>query len=325
MLPALIVLAVVAVLAAAWALTLNRSARLRQAELAKVTDDLTTTSANLVTAEARVATLENERSAAVTRAEAADLRARSEQQRAAEAETRAKEEWDRAAAADTRASAERTRAEEERARAEQEREVAATERRTAEGERERAAAADAASEAAVARATTAEQELLDIQRTLDPEGLWVFERRRLCRLWRDWVSVHLDATCPLPVRPTMEAARAAVDIVASASREECGVPIDVGWAIPLDTPISIEGVLVLLRAVEELVATARRTNGGELTITRTGEDLDLALIADPGQVLPTDLAASTASLGWQVTVDANIMRVRLAAALASRPTAPQPF
>ncbi len=325
MLPALIVLAVVAVLATGWALMLRRAGGLIKAELAKTSDDLNATTVTLTSAEAKVATLENECAAAATRAQAADLRARSEQQRAAEAETRAKEEWDRAAAADTRASAERQRAEDERARAEEEREVATAERRTAEGERERAAIAEAASVDAAARANVAEQELLAVRSTLDPEGLWVFERRRLCRLWRDWVSVHLDATCPMPIRPSMEAARAAVDILASASREECGVPIDVGWAIPLDAPISIEGVLVLLRAVEELVTTARRTNGGELTITRSGDDLHLALVADPGQVLPTDLASSTAALGWQVTVNGNTMKVRLPAVLAPRPTAAQPF
>lgn len=264
--------------------------------------------------------------AAATRAEAAEQRAKTEAARAQSAEQRAEADGSRAVTAESRFAEERDRAEAERGRAEDE-------RSRAEAERSRAESSAVEAQTAAARAETAEDRLAEVRRTLDPDGLWLFERRRLTRLWRDWVSVRLDEESPVPIEVGRDAVRIGIEIMASASREECGVPIDVVWDDEVDValePIATELALVVLRAADELVATARRTNGGELRVAAAGPDLVLTLATEPDQLVPPDLVLPSSAVGWRVESGPARLAVRLVGVLpgpsgsepASEPTSP---
>lgn len=306
MLPGLVVACVLLVAALAWAIVAARSAKAGRTRVAELEATLGERDAALAAQGAELVAAREAAGAATNRADAAEQRARTEATRAEEATRRGEAEAERAG----RAEASLTRAEslagDERTRADRERE-------RADRERSRAEEAGTAASAAEQRADAAARDLLAVQRTLDPEGLWLFERRRLCRIWRDWVSVQLDAPCPLPARPDLDAVQAGIEILTAASREEIGVPIDLAWHVDPGTELTVAGALVVLRAADELVATARRTNGGELgvTIAPGAEDARLALVTAPDQVVPTDLVASGALVGWTVEATATSLAVTL--------------
>ncbi len=288
-LPALLALAVLLIAATVWGAVTTARLRTARADSAAAAAAADTAQAAAAEADARA---EREAAAAVaaaTRADAAEQRARTEQARALDAEARAKLEWDRAASAERRAD------------------VAAAEAEQAATEAARAAQ----------RADGAEAALDAARRTLDPEGLWLFERRRLGRLWRDWVSVTLDGTPPVPAAAGIDALRIGVDILAAASREECGVPIDVRWALEPDLVLDTAQVLVVLRAAEELVATARRTSGGDLAVERDDADLVVSLTTEAGQLVASDLLPASTSLGWRVAATDSVLTVRLPGIVAT--------
>lgn len=162
------------------------------------------------------------------------------------------------------------------------------------------------------RAEHAERQLHVLRTTADPPGQWTFERQRLCRLWRDWVSVTLEGECPIPEDPA-DAVRDAVGVLAAASREECGVPIEVAWDLDRarTASLSVEEVLALLRAAEELIAAARGSDGGSLRIAEQGGELALVLEADPHRAAPPVLASASPSVGWRLLDDGATLTIVL--------------
>jgi len=175
----------------------------------------------------------------------------------------------------------------------------------ARGDAERAAElAEQAKVAAVARAEAAEIRLVDLSGRAtaleagpppaDATSLWALERRRLARLWRERVAVVPDD--PAPVDVADDQVRAAVDVLAEASREESGVGIDVRWT--LDSPVPDAHAVAVVRCVEELLAAARRSDGGELLVAGgNGGGVLLELRLEPTIELPDDLVEALRDLG----------------------------
>ncbi len=288
MLAVVIVLAVAVAALAVVAIVLGRGKASADARVSALEAELGEVRTTAEAAQAEAATRTAERDAAQARADAAEGRAARHRADAEAARAEAATERTAAATARTRASAADAVAAEAS-------EAAATARAAADEATVEAVAARAAAEAA-------DDALARLRRALDPPGLWAFERERLCRIWHDWVSVTLDADCPLAVDPGA-AVTDAVAILADASREECGVPIDVSWSIDEATrrAMGLASVLVLLRAVEELVAAARGSDGAALSIGPAGADeLELVLTPDAARPMPPGLASSAADVGWDL-------------------------
>jgi|GEM_PF-2779445 len=175
----------------------------------------------------------------------------------------------------------------------------------ARGDAERAAElSEQAAAAALARAEAAEVRLVDVSGRAtaleagpppaDATSLWPLERRRLARLWRERVAVVPDD--PAPVDVADDQVRAAVDVLAEASREESGVGIDVRWS--LDEPVPDAHAVAVVRCVEELLAAARSSDGGELVVAAgNGGGVLLELRLEPTIELPPELVAALHDLG----------------------------
>jgi hypothetical protein len=216
------------------------------------------------------------------------------------------------AATTVRATTAEANAAEEKARAD------AQAKRTAEATKEaKAAAAKAAAEAA--RATTAESTAREataraeadeaLLRVLPPDGLWALEAQRIARLWRERVSVTLDGVSP--VVDAKDPALEAVQVLASASREESGVVVDLSWSV--DPVADAPHAVALVRLAEELIATARLADGAELDVRIEGDELVLRLSTDSAIGSPADLIDALARCGWKTEVLGRTIVVHLPA------------
>jgi len=191
-------------------------------------------------------------------------------------------------------------------------------KRTAEATKEaKAAAAKAAAESA--RASTAESTAREateraeadeaLLRVLPPDGLWALEAQRIARLWRERVSVTLDGVSP--VVDAKDPAFEAVQVLASASREESGVVVDLTWSV--DPVPDAPHAVALVRLAEELIATARLADGAELDVRVEGDELVLRLSTDSAIGSPAELSEALARCGWKTEVLGRTIVVRLPA------------
>jgi hypothetical protein len=172
-------------------------------------------------------------------------------------------------------------------------------------------AADAAKEAekaeAVARA--AGQRVLTLeQRSLDASGLWALEATRYDRMWRDHAAVGPEVASPLA--DARDPARAAIQILAEALREESGTAIDVQWKAA-DPPEPAPAAR-LVRACEELFAVARSVDTGVVEVVQHGEEsFTLDLRTEPALEPPPHVVAALEAGGCDVQNTGGVVEVRV--------------
>lgn len=140
-------------------------------------------------------------------------------------------------------------------------------------------------------------------------ALWALDARRLERLWRERVTVVPDDPSPLE---GAEPVRAAVEVLAAASREETGVVVDTSWAVV--GPVPGPAAVALVRVVEELVAAARDSDGGELVVGSTDGGYRLELRTEPATEPDPRLAEAVGVCGGSMAVDGPALVVTLPAA-----------
>jgi len=180
--------------------------------------------------------------------------------------------------------------------------------------------ADAADEAATASAREAEkaeavaraasERALALERaTVDAPALWALEAIRFDRMWRDHAAVGPNA--PSPLAETDDPARAAVEILAEALREDSGTAIELRW--------KAGGVLGpapaarLVRACEELFAVARRVDSGVVEVdTDDAGAFVVRFRTDPLLEPPDHVVAALEAAGCQPHVQADRLEVRIA-------------
>ncbi|MEL6982502.1 MAG: hypothetical protein AAFO29_08765, partial [Actinomycetota bacterium] len=107
--------------------------------------------------------------------------------------------------------------------------------------------------------------------TGDPSAdtLWDLEVARSERSWRNSVAIN-PVDDPSPFDSTDDPVRTAVEIEASALREDVGALIDVEWKIP---PIEASARRVLVvRVAQEMLASASRVPGAARLVV--SEDAD---------------------------------------------------
>lgn len=124
----------------------------------------------------------------------------------------------------------------------------------------------------------------------DASALWALEIARSERRWQLSVSPGMDM--PSPFDDTDDPLRLAVEVEASALREEVGTRIDVAWA--LSTPLPDQASLLVLRLAQELLAdAAARAETLELRVGLEDESSGVALalraLDEEGSVVPVAL------------------------------------
>lgn len=122
----------------------------------------------------------------------------------------------------------------------------------------------------------------------DAAALWALEIARSERRWQLSVSPGMDL--PSPFEDTDDPLRLAVEVEASALREEVGTRIDVAWE--LDTVLPDEASLLVLRLAQELLAdAASRAETLELRVGPEDDGVAVALRAhdEDGSVVPVAL------------------------------------
>ncbi len=217
----------------------------------------------------------------------------------------------------------------EAARAVRDAEETATERDGALAAAEAAEAAEKEAEAlalsAMARAESAEElaahaeEALRQARSeaaLDSRagGLWVLEALRLERRWRREVAPGQGS----PFDGSVDPARAALEILVEAAREEVGASFDLQWSV--DEPVPSTVALRLARLTEELLAeAAMATDGGELEITSGAAGLVLRLRTEPSFEISEELAAALGVLGDLGVVEDGALVVGVSLSDAAQP------
>jgi hypothetical protein len=191
-----------------------------------------------------------------------------------------------------------------------------------ETERERASAAtkaaeDAAKEAeksdAVARAAT-ERALALERRALDAGALWALEAVRFDRMWRDHAAVGPQA--PSPLADTADPARAAIEILADALREDSGTAIEVQWKA--DEVAAPAPAARLVRACEELLAAARTVDNGVIEVHRgdVAGSFVVRVRTEPVLDAPDHVLAALEAAGFEPKTDNDMVEVRVAPAEA---------
>lgn len=100
--------------------------------------------------------------------------------------------------------------------------------------------------------------------------LWDLELTRTERLWRNSVAINPVAD-PSPFDATEDPVRLAVEIEASALREDVGAFITIDWqAEPIESPARR---LLVVRVAQEMLATAARAPGAaKLVVTQSGDE-----------------------------------------------------
>lgn len=111
----------------------------------------------------------------------------------------------------------------------------------------------------------------------DAASLWQLEMMRSERTWRYHVAPGLDSPSPLD-QPGSDQLRTAVDIEASALREESGTAVEVEWNIP--RPLDPGPALVVLRQVQEHLAQfAKRSDRITVRVSDGGDHVKTEVIA----------------------------------------------
>ena len=185
-----------------------------------------------------------------------------------------------------------------------------------DAERERAAAAEAARDEATARADTAEARAAEAdtraagaetqateaaarfadaearaaeaasRNGLDPDVVWLLERARSDRTWRQ--SVAIGATSSSVFDGTDHPLREALQVELDAAREDVGAIVDLHLDAPPD--VTAAGSVLVLRAAQELLAQA----------VKAAEQTTLHVVADGADVVVT--VEATDEHGMPVTV-----------------------
>jgi hypothetical protein len=191
----------------------------------------------------------------------------------------------------------------------------------------RAAALD--SELQVAASTLAEairtrdaaqREAADLRDALatsaDAQVLWALEIARVERRWHLSVAPGIGLTSPLARCTPGDAPRVALDIIASALREETGTRFAIDWQ--LDAPLPAATALLVVRTGEELLsAAALSSDRVELHVTRQGDHVTVGVDAvdddqQPVALAPLDLATglrpgpASAAVGADATVQITL-------------------
>jgi hypothetical protein len=124
----------------------------------------------------------------------------------------------------------------------------------------------------------------------DAGALWALEIARSERRWQASVAPGMDL--PSPFEQTDDALKLAVEVEASALREEVGTRIDVAWALDADLPD--QASLLVLRLAQELLADA--ASRAETLELRVGLEDDSAGVAvalraldEEGTIVPVAL------------------------------------
>jgi DNA repair exonuclease SbcCD ATPase subunit len=124
----------------------------------------------------------------------------------------------------------------------------------------------------------------------DAGALWALEIARSERRWQASVAPGMDL--PSPFEQTDDALKLAVEVEASALREEVGTRIDVAWSLDADLPD--QASLLVLRLAQELLADA--ASRAETLELRVGLEDDSAGVAvalraldEEGSVVPVAL------------------------------------
>lgn len=146
------------------------------------------------------------------------------------------------------------------------------------------------------------------------EMLWDLEVARSERAWRNSVAIN-PVDDPSPFETTEDPVRTAVEIEASALREDVGAMITVDWnASLIDSP---SRRLIVVRVAQEMLALASRAPGAaKLIVAEQGDDGELKLefetMDDSKQVInlippriSSDLIDIRNDTGLSVTVKAE--------------------
>lgn len=146
------------------------------------------------------------------------------------------------------------------------------------------------------------------------EMLWDLEVARSERAWRNSVAIN-PVDDPSPFETTDDALRTAVEIEASALREDVGALITVDWqAKPIE---SAARRLLIVRVAQEMLAPASRAPGAARLLVTQDDEVDGELkmefaAADDNQVLnlippqiSSDLVDIRSDEGLSVTVKAE--------------------
>jgi hypothetical protein len=159
---------------------------------------------------------------------------------------------------------------------------------------ESASAAEAleAARAELAAATEALEAAASSSENGDAHALWALELTRSERRWQLSVAPGIDV--PSPFDDADDPLRLAVEVEASALREEVGTQIDVAWDLDHDLPD--EASLLVLRLAQELLAdAAARAETLELRVG--GEDdgvtVELRALDEEGVEVPVLLPELT--------------------------------
>jgi hypothetical protein len=173
------------------------------------------------------------------------------------------------------------------------------------------AAKEAEKSDAVARAAT-ERALALERRALDAGALWALEAVRFDRMWRDHAAVGPHA--PSPLAETSDPARAAVEILAEALREDSGTAIDVQWKA--DEIAAPAPAARLVRACEEVLAMARTVDNGVIEVHRgdVAGSFVVRVRTDPGLDVPDHVLAALDAAGLEPTTGDEVLEVRVAPA-----------
>jgi hypothetical protein len=90
--------------------------------------------------------------------------------------------------------------------------------------------------------------------SVDADALWALELARLDRRWHMSVAPGIGFTSPLAECAPGDAPRVALDIVASALREETGTRYVIDWQATAELPVAT--ALLVVRAGDELLSAA---------------------------------------------------------------------
>ncbi len=118
----------------------------------------------------------------------------------------------------------------------------------------------------------------------DATSLWALEMRRSERTWRYHVAPGLDSVSPLA--DASDQLQVAVEIEASAVREESGTAVDVQWSVPRQ--LSPGPALAVLRHVQEQLALlAKRSDRVMVRVTDGGDHVrtEVMAVGDDGSAV----------------------------------------
>lgn len=185
-----------------------------------------------------------------------------------------------------------------------------------QAESERADAADRAAAAAAKEAENAEavaraasERALALERmAIDAPGLWALEVVRLDRIWRDHAVAGPEA--PSPLAETEDPARAAVEILADAVREDSGTVFELRWKA--GEVLAPAPAARLVRACEELFALARHVDTGVVEVVlENGNTFAVRMRTQPALTPPDHIIAAFEAAGCEPKVSGDGLQLRI--------------